>query len=74
MRISEEDIHKLVEQARTAFTNRQPEVFHKAFSKDCERYVPKEGSLDCYNCNLVVPFSHEMLEEAINHFQKENSA
>ena len=67
---SETEIHNLVEQARSAFTNRQPELFHESFSQDCEDYITKEGGLDCSNCDLVVPFSSEMLAEAIDLFKE----
>ena len=69
--ISERKIDSLVEQARAAFTNRQPESFHEAFSQDCDIYNAKKNSLDCSNCDLVVPYSQEMLEDAVIIFRKQ---
>jgi len=67
--LSEDKIESLIKKARYAFSSRQPEVFHEAFSKDCHDYVAKENSLDCTKCGLVVPYSPEMLEDAIELFK-----
>ena len=69
--VSEGKIDSLVEQARAAFTNRQPESFHEAFSQDCDIYSAKKNSLNCSNCDLVVPYSQEMLEDAVIIFRKQ---
>ena len=69
--VSKVNINSLVDQARSAFTNRQPESFHQAFSRGCEIYNAKENSLDCSNCDLIVPYSQEMLEDAIKLFKKQ---
>ncbi|OIR10545.1 MAG: hypothetical protein BEU03_01005 [Marine Group III euryarchaeote CG-Epi6] len=71
MNIDKEKIDSLIEQARSAFTNRKPESFHEAFSQDCDIYSAKENSLDCSNCDLVVPYSQEMLEDAVIIFRKQ---
>ena len=66
---SKDDVELLIQKARLAFTNRQPKAFHEVFSKDCYDYVAKENSLDCTKCGLVVPYSPEMLEDAIKLFK-----
>ena len=63
------EINSLIKQARYAFTKRKPEIFHEAFSEGCNVYLPDNNSLDCSNCNLVVPYSPEMLEEATELFK-----
>ena len=63
------EINSLIKQARYAFTKRKPEIFHEAFSKGCNVYLPDNNSLDCSNCNLVVPCLPEMLEEATELFK-----
>ena len=63
------EINSLIKQARYAFSKRKPEIFHKAFSKGCNVYLPDNNGLDCSNCNLVIPYSPEMLEEAIELFK-----
>ena len=67
---SEDKNEPLIKQARYAFSSRQPELFHDAFSQNCKEYVSEKNGLDCLNCGLVVPYSPEMLEEAINRFRK----
>ena len=71
LNIDKEKIDSLIEQARSAFTNRKPESFHEAFSQDCDIYNAKENSLDCSNCDLIVPYSQEMLEDAVILFRKQ---
>ena len=68
--LSEDKIDFLIKQARHAFSSRQPELFHEAFSQNCKEYVSEKNGLDCLNCGLVVPYSPEMLEEAINLFRR----
>ena len=68
--LSEDNTESLIKQARHAFSSRQPELFHEAFSQNCKEYVSEKNGLDCLNCGLVVPYSPEMLEEAINLFRK----
>ena len=71
MKNDKEKKDSLIEKARSAFTNRKPEVFHEAFSQDCDIYRAKDNSLDCSNCDLVVPYSQNMLEDAVKLFKKQ---
>ena len=71
MKNEKEKIDSLIEQARSAFTNRKPESFHEAFSQNCDIYSAKENSLDCLNCDLVVPYTQEMLEDAVILFRNQ---
>ena len=71
MKSEKEKIDLLIEQARSAFTNRKPESFHDAFSQNCDIYSSKENSLDCLNCDLVVPYTQEMLEDAVILFRNQ---
>ncbi len=71
MKNDKEKIDSLIEKARSAFTNRQPESFHEALSRGCKIYIAKDNSLDCSNCDLVVPYSHDMLEDALQLFKKQ---
>ena len=66
---SNDDVELLIQKARLAFTNRQPKAFHDIFSKNCDDYIAKENSLNCIKCGLVVPYSPEMLEDAIELFK-----
>ena len=68
--LSKDKIESMIKQAQYAFSSRQPEIFHEAFSQNCKEYVSEKNGLDCLNCGLVVPYSPEMLEEAINLFRK----
>ena len=63
------EINSLIKQARYAFTKRKPEIFHEAFSIECDIYVPDNNGLDCSNCKLVVPYSPEILEKAMELFK-----
>ena len=67
--LSEDKIDFLIKQARYAFSTRQPQLFHEAFSQNCKEYVSEKNGLDCLNCSLAVPYSPEMFEEAINLFR-----
>ena len=71
MKKDKEKIDSLIEKARSAFTNREPESFHEAFTRGCEIYTAKDNSLDCSNCDLVVPYSQDMLEDAVVLFRKQ---
>ena len=68
--LSKDKIESIIIQAQYAFSSRQPEIFHEAFSQNCKEYVSEGNGLDCLNCGLGVPYSPEMLEEAINLFRK----